>query len=295
MAEHSRPTTLFKQPTATIYLDGLMVLCYNKRQKRLQAGIHTQVGFHALTIKVRERGQGIDLHTVTLEHEHIKEIAPLFLYVEKTEGSGKPNGAATLYKPDDPSYTQAFANVLDMQSEPFHKHDHLRIMPNILAPLNILNGEFYAATLGRARRINLEGKSNPFNLGHVSTMVAGDISSASGELILRSNDHKAGPLIHLSLSNEKHYEVFIFNEPANSAEAGADHSHNHSGNEMPENSRLPINHFNIYYQAFDLKDGAMKYTVEIEEDHGSIVPTTVQFPPCDIVRAGDITELPEWS
>ena len=37
--------TLLKKPSVTIYLDGLMVLCYDKNQKRLQAGIHTDASF----------------------------------------------------------------------------------------------------------------------------------------------------------------------------------------------------------------------------------------------------------
>lgn len=301
MAEHPQPDPLFKQPSATIYLGGLMVICYDKHQKRLQAGIHTEVHFHALTIKVRERGQVADLQTLILEHKHIKEIAPFFLYVEKKEGSRTPRGAATLYKPDDPSYRQAFANVLDLQSDAFHKHDHLRVKPNILAPLNILNGEFYAETLGKATRKNLDGASNPFDLGLVSTKVAADISSTAGNLVLRSNDHKAKPLIQLPLSDQKHYEVYIFNEPTDSHEPSADHSHNHPGGAMPGNDQLPINHFNVYYEAFVLKDRAIKYMVEIEEDHGSpppdpgqIRPSTLLDPPCIIVQDGELLELPEW-
>jgi hypothetical protein len=301
MAEHSQPDTLIKQPSATIYLDGLLVSCYDKRQKRFQIGIHTKVLFHALTIKVRERGQSLDLQNLILEHEHIKEVAPFFLYVEKKEGSGKPKGAATLYKPDDPSYRQAFANVLDLQSDAFHKHDHLRIKPNILAPLNILNGEFYTAALGKAMRKNLDSASNPFDLGLVSTMVAADISNTSGNLVLRSNDHKAEPIIRLPLSGEKHYEVYIFNEPIVSHEPSADHSHERSGEDMPENGQLPINHFNVYYEALVLKDNAMKYMVEVEDPGstspapGPIRPATFQHPPCIVVETGDTLELPEWS
>ena len=302
MAERSQPNTLLKQPSATIYLDGLLVSCYDKRQKRFQAGIHTKVDFHALTIKVMERGQATDLQSLILEHNHIREIAPLFLYVEKKEGSGTPRGAATLYKPDDPSYRQAFANVLDLQSSALHKRDNLRIKPNILAPLNILNGEFYTATLGKATRKNLDGSPSPFNLGLVSTRVAADISGAGGNLILRSNDRKAEPIIRLPLSGEKHYEVYIFNEPANSHEPGDDRSHDHSGHDMPENGRLPINHFNVYYEALTIKNNAMKYMVEVEENAdstspgpGPIRPATFQHPPCEIVRTSGISSLPEWS
>src|SRR5262245_33259253 len=157
--------TLLKKPSVTIYLDGLMVLCYDKHQKRFQAGIHTDAHFHAMTINVRERGQSTDLQSLSLEHERINEIAPFFLYVENKAGSGTPSGAATLIKPDDPRYRQAFANVLDMQSESFHKHDHLRIKPHKLAPLNILNGKFYSATLTKATRKNIGCDPNPLNLG----------------------------------------------------------------------------------------------------------------------------------
>jgi hypothetical protein len=294
MAEQSQPDTLLKQPSATIYLSGLLVLCYDKHQKRIQAGIHTEAHFHALTIKVRESGQATDLQSLVLEHEHIKEIAPLFLYVENKGGFGEPKGTATLYKPDDPGYRQAFANVLDLQSDAFHKHDHLKIKPNILAPLNILNGDFYSATLGEATRMNLDDGSNPFNLGLVSTKAAADISNIGGNLVLRSKDHKAEPIIRLPLSDEKHYEVYIFNEPTDDHEMGDD---------MPENGQAPINHFNVYYEALVLKDGAMKYMVEVEEDSGStpLDPGTITShaapfdPPCLEAQVSGISQLPEWT
>jgi hypothetical protein len=293
--------TLIKKPSVTIYFDGLMVLCYDKHQKRLQAGIHTEAHFHAMTIKVRERGQSRYLHSLSLEHELIKEIAPFFLYVEHKGGSGTPSGAATLYKPDDPGYRQAFANVLDMQSESFHKHDHLRIKPQILAPLNILNGEFYSATLGEAMRKTLECDPNPLNLGLVSTRVAGDISNTSGNLILRSKDPKAKPLIRLHLSDEKQYEVSIFNEPTDSHEMDVVHTHDHSGDCMPRNGEPRFNHFNVYYKALVLRDGAMRYEVEIEEDpssmpqdSGPVIRFLPDDPPCELVRVSGISQLPDF-
>jgi hypothetical protein len=296
MAELSQPDTLLKQPSATIYLDGLMVLCYDKHQKRLQAGIHTEAHFHALTIKVREKGQATDLQSLVLEHEHIKEIAPLFLYVENMGSLGAPKGTAALYKSDDSGYRQAFANVIDLQGDAFHKHDHLKIKPHILAPLNILNGEFYSATIGKATRTNLEGDPNPFDLGLVSTRVAADISNTSGNLVLRSKDHKAEPIIRLQLSDEKHYEVSIFNEP------DADHTHDQSGDGMPENGQSPMNHFNVYYEALVLRDGAMKYGVDIKEDPDSMPQDnglTSSFlpddPPCDLVQTSGISQLPDWN
>jgi hypothetical protein len=292
--EHPQPEsfqapldTLLKKPSVTIYLDGLMVLCYDKNQKRLQAGIHTEAHFHAMTITVRERGQSKELQSMCLEHEQIKEIAPFFLYVEKKEGSRTPNGSATLHKPDDPRYRQAFANVLDLQSEAFHKRDRLRIKPHKLAPLNILNGEFYSATLGKATRKNLNGDPNPLNLGLVATVVAGDISNTSGNLILRSKDHKAQPLIQLPLSDEKHYEVSIINGPTGSNDPDSDPTHNH----FPE-----------YYEALVLKDGAMKFMVEIEDDHqstphdtGPVILVEPDDPPCMVVGVGGISRLPDFS
>jgi hypothetical protein len=279
--------TLLKRPSVTVYLDGLMLCCYDKHRKRLQAGIHTEAHFHAVTIKVRERGQSTELQSLVIEHEQVKEIAPFFLYVEKKEGSRAPSGAATLYKPDDLRYRQAFANIIDFQSESFHKRDRLRIKPNILAPLNILNGEFYSAALGKATRKSLKGALNPLNLGLISTMVAGDISNTSGNLILRSKDPKAKPLIRLPLGDEKHYEVSILNESMARDEPGAD--------------PLP-NHFNVYYEALVLRDGAMKYEVEIEADHSPMPqdsgPTILSIPfdpPCEIVWASGISQLPDFS
>lgn len=297
MTERLQLDTLLKKPSVTIYLDGLLVLCYDKRQKCLQAGIHTEAHFHDLTIKVRETGQSVDLQSLSLTHERIKEIAPFFLYVEKKEGSRTPSGTATLYKPDDPIYRQAFANVLDLQGESFHKHDHLRVKPQILAPLNILNGKFYSATLGDATRLNLDCDPNPLNLGFVSTRVAGDISNTSGNLILRSKNLKDEPLIQLPLSDEKHYEVSIFNEPAESHEMGSDqiHSHSHSGDCAPQNGEARVNHFNVYYNALVLKDGATKYTVDIVEPPGFVMQVLPLDPPCELVRVSGISQLPEWT
>jgi len=89
--------------------------------------------------------------------------------------------------------------------------------------------------------MNLEGASNPLDLGLAAKIVAGDISNTSGNLILRSKDHKARPLIHLPLSDEKHYEVSITNGPTDSNDPDADPTHNH---------------FSEYYNAFVLRDGA---------------------------------------
>jgi hypothetical protein len=278
--------TLLKKPSVTIYLDGLMICCYDKHQKRFQAGIHTEAHFHAVTIKVRERGQSTDLQSLRLEHEQVKEIAPFFLYVEKNEGSATPSGAATLFKPDDPRYRQAFANILDLQSESFHKHDHLRLKPHILAPLNILNGKFYSAKLDEVIRMNVEGDSNPLNLGFLATVVAGDISHTSGNLILRSKDNKAKPLIQLPLGDKKHYEVTIINGPTGSNDPDADPTHNH----FPE-----------YYKALVLKDGAMQFMVEIENDHqstphdtGPVILVEPDDPPCMVVGVGGISQLPDF-
>jgi hypothetical protein len=279
--------TLLKKPSVTIYLDGLMICCYDKHQKRFQAGIHTEAHFHAVTITVRERGQSTDLESLRLEHEQVKEIAPFFLYVEKKEGSPTPSGAATLFKPDDPRYRQAFANILDLQSESFHKRDHLRLKPHILAPLNILNGKFYSAKLDEVIRMNVEGDSNPLNLGLLATVVAGDIPHTSGNLILRSKDHKAKPLIQLPLSDEKHYEVSIVNGPTGSNDPDSDPTHNH---------------FSEYYKALVLKDGAMQFMVEIEDglhsttsDSGPKILVEPFDPPCMVVGVGDISQLPDFS
>jgi len=279
--------TLLKKPSVTIYFDGLLVCCYDKHQKRLQVGIHTEAHFHAVTIKVKERGQSTDLQSLRLEHERVKEIAPFFLYVEKKEGSGMPSGAATLFKPDDPSYRQAFANVIDLQGEFFHKHDHLRVKPHILAPLNILNGEYYSAKLGEATRMSLGPNPNPLNLGLLAAIVAGDISNTSGNLILRSNDRKAEPLIRLPLSGEKHYEVSIINAITDSNDPGADPTHNH---------------FPVYYEALVLKDGATMYEVDIKDDSHSTPSDTgpeILFepldPPCTVIQLGDISQLPDFS
>jgi hypothetical protein len=292
--------TLLKRPSVTIYLDGLLVCCYDKHQKLFQAGIHTEAHFHAMTIRVKERGEPTDLQSLILEHEHIKGIAPFLLYVEHKGVSGAP-GAANLYKPDDPGYRQAFANVIDLQSEAFHKHDHLRIKPHKLAPLNILNGEFYSATLGEVTRKNLNGAPHPLKLGFLSTRVAADIPHISGNLILRSKDPKAKPIIRLPLSKEKHYEVYILNEPTDDPEPDAGHTHHHSGVSVTEDGLSRINHFNVYYEALVLRDGATKYAVDVKEDPDSTSPGSgpIMFslpddPPCELVWVSGISQLPDF-
>jgi hypothetical protein len=135
--------------------------------------------------------------------------------------------------------------------------------------------------------MNLEGAPNPLDLGLLATVVAGDISNTGGNLILRSRDHKARPLIQLPLSDEKHYEVSIINGPTDSQDPDADPTHNH---------------FHEYYKALDLRDGATMYMVEIGEDPGSTHPDSGPVilvepddPPCEVVWTSGISQLPNFS
>src|SRR5262245_20599910 len=51
-----RERTLYTNPTATIYLDGLMVFCHDG--STFQAGIHTAANpEHVVTVMVRKRGE----------------------------------------------------------------------------------------------------------------------------------------------------------------------------------------------------------------------------------------------
>lgn len=301
MTQHSQheppqppPETLLKTPSVTIYLDGLMVFFYCKEKYLFQAGIHIDTCHpHHVKIRFKERGQEEDLQCLILDHEQVKKLAPFLLYVEEKEGACLPSGAATLYKPDDPRYRHSFANVLDFHSDYFHQDTLLGIKPNTLAPVNILNGEFYSAMIDQATRYDLQGNSLPVSLGYLSTRVAADIPDTSGNLILRSSDPGAELRIKLTLCPEKQYEVYILNEPIDHSEPNANHTHANSAPSANHNDEPRPNHFPEYYNALDLRAGARKFTVniaDIKDVPGQPAPLD---PPCIGGRCSRFPELPQ--
>src|SRR5262245_7414222 len=113
-----RERPLYATPTATIYLDGLMVFCHDG--STFQAGIHTATEpEHEVTILVRKRGKKDPVLFKQFTHQQIRNMRPLSLYVEGA--NGKPlDASAELYEKNNTSFRQAFANVLDFQSAEFH-------------------------------------------------------------------------------------------------------------------------------------------------------------------------------
>jgi hypothetical protein len=152
-----RERTLYANPTATIYLDGLMVFCHDG--STFQAGIHTATEpEHLVTVLVRKRGEKDPIFNKQFTHQQIKNMRPLHLYVEGA--NGKPlDASAELYEKNNASLRQAFANVLDFQSAEFHGPG-LKFVPGVLVPINILQGKFYSATL-----LCLTGRNDDQRLG----------------------------------------------------------------------------------------------------------------------------------
>jgi hypothetical protein len=79
----------------------------------------------------------------------------------------------------------------------------------------------------------------------------------------------------------------------------ADHVHDDSCDCGSHNGEPRTNHFNVYYEALLLRDGAVMYAVEIEENTHSTSPDTGPVilvepfdPPCDIVWVSGIPQLP---
>jgi hypothetical protein len=141
-----RERTLYANPTATIYLAGMMVFCHDG--STFQAGIHTTIDpEHVVTVIVRKRGQKEPILYKQFTHQQIRKMRHLHLYVEGA--NGKPlDASAELYEKSDTSLRQAFANVLDFQSLEFHGPG-LKLIPGVLIPINIMQGKFYSATLGK--------------------------------------------------------------------------------------------------------------------------------------------------
>jgi hypothetical protein len=69
-----RERTLYANPTATIYLDGLMVFCHDG--STFQAGIHAAAEHkHVVTVLVRKRGEKDPVFNKQFTHQQIKDIS----------------------------------------------------------------------------------------------------------------------------------------------------------------------------------------------------------------------------
>jgi len=272
-----RERPLYANPTATIYLDGLMVFCHDG--STFQAGIHTATEpEHVVTVLVRKKGEKDPVLFKQYTHQQIKNMRPLRLYVEGA--NGKPLDASTeLYEKNNASLRQAFANVLDFQSAEFHGPG-LKLVPGVLVPLNILQGKFYSATLGKNGKKKAGTRDLPTPLGKRATLVAADISQDSGAIVMTYGDRKK-EIFRLPLNSFTQYEINILNEPPSSETPEAQH-HSQSKDCKLNDCDCPNdphkNHFPEYYKAFDPRTFSDKLILCLDDDEQQDVRPLPIFP-----------------
>jgi|SRR5262245_15837611 len=328
-----RERTLYANPTATIYLDGLMVFCHDG--STFQAGIHTATEpEHVVTVLVRKRGEKDPILFKQFTHQQIKAMRPLRLYLEGA--NGKPmDASAELYEKNNTSLRQSFANVLDFQSAEFHGPG-LKLIPGVLVPINILQGKFYSATLGKVGKKKAGTGDLPIPLGKRASMVAADISQDSGAIVMTYGDRKK-EIFRLPLNPSTQYEINILNEPPQGETPEAQH-HSQS-KDCPKECDCPNdphkNHFPEYYKAFDPRTYSNKFILCLDDDEqqdvrplpifpstppvstavnklapGATTPFAMLWrppspgrrislvlpfdPPCDVGWVSNITRLPDW-
>jgi hypothetical protein len=270
-----RERTLYANPTATIYLDGLMIFCHDG--STFQAGIHTAAEhMHVVTVLVRKRGEKDPVFNKQFTHQQIKDMRPLNLYVEGA--NGKPlDASAELYEKNNASLRQAFANVLDFQSAEFHGPG-LKLVPGVLVPLNIPQGKFYTATLGKNGKKKAGTRDLPIPLGKRATLVAADITQDSGAIVMAYGDRKK-EIFRSPLNPSTQYEINILNEPPEDQHHSESQHHPKSSdclNHCPNDPHK--NHFTEYYKAFDPKTFSDKFIVCLDNDEQQDVRPLPIFP-----------------
>jgi hypothetical protein len=255
-----RERTLYVTPTATIYLDGLMVFCHDG--STFQAGIHTATETeHVVSVVVRKKGQKDPILSKRFTHQQIKNMRPLHLFVEGA--NGKPlDASAELFEKNNASLRQSFGNVLDFQSAEFNGAG-LKLVPGVLVPINILQGKFYTATLVKVGKKKAGTSDLPIPLGKRSSLVAADLTQDSGAIVMAYNDRKK-EIFRLPLSSSTQYEINILNDPP-----GEQH-HSQSNECQLRDCDCPNdphkNHFPDYYKAFDPKTFSDKFIVCLDND-----------------------------
>jgi hypothetical protein len=258
-----RERTLYSNPTATIYLDGLMVFCHDG--STFQAGIHTAAEHkHVVTVMVRKRGEKDPVFNKQFTHQQIKDMRPLSLYVEGA--NGKPlDASAELYEKNNASIRQAFANVLDFQSAEFHGPG-LKLVPGVLVPINIPQGKFYSVTLGKTGKKKPGTADLPVSLGRRATLVAADITQDSGAIVMAYSNRRK-EIFRFPLNSSTQYEINILNEPPEDQHHSEAQHHPQSSdclNHCPNDPHK--NHFTEYYKAFDPKTFSDKFIVCLDDD-----------------------------
>jgi hypothetical protein len=273
-----RERPLYATPTATIYLDGVMVFCHDG--STFQAGIHTATEpEHMVTVLVRKKGKKDPVFNKQFTHQQIKNMRPLHLYVEGA--NGKPlDASAELYEKNNASLRQAFANVLDFQSAEFHGPG-LKLVPGVLVPINILQGKFYSATLGKIGKKKAGTRDLPIPLGTRSSMVAADISQDSGAIVMAYSDRKK-EIFRFPLNSSTQYEINILNEPPEDRHHSEAQHHPQSKDCQLNDCDCPNspykNHFPEYYKAFDPKTFSDKLVLCLDDDEQQETRPKFTFP-----------------
>jgi hypothetical protein len=284
--------TLFNEPSATVYLDGLIILVHNAESKLTLAGIHTQAEHHVLNIEVTQTGVAVPVWPTQDSdwdgsHENVKSIAPLWLYVDCGRGRSEKEFAATLHEPHNLLNAQSFGHVLDFEGPRLYRRE-LDYNLNAMALLNIAHGTFYSAENLMSKLKNF-GQNQTFDKAsivdhiNVSSMVAADIDSKSEPEVKRSlvleQSYPPKELFRLELEQGKHYEIKIENVPDDSAVA---HAHTNS----------PDGHFLKYYDLFALKPEEKKFIVEFDHEEPSSTSVTQLSPPCNVGQGSGSSNFP---
>src|SRR5262249_46736578 len=231
-----------------------------------------------VTVLVRKRGRKDPVFNKQFTHQQIKDMRPLRLYVE--DANGKPlDASAELYEKNNASLRQAFANVLDFQSPEFHGPG-LKLVPGVLVPINILQGKFYSATLGKVGKKKAGTSDLSIPLGKRASMVAADISQDSGAIVMAYGDRKK-EIFRLPLNPSTQYEINILNEPPEEGHH-SEARHHPQSNDCPKECDCPNdpykNHFPEYYKAFDPRTFSDKFIVCLDNDEQQDVRPLPIFP-----------------
>lgn len=293
--------TLLPNATATVYLDGLIILLPNSRSKMCRALIHTGADHHALRIEVMEAGSSKLLMPTSKfnwdgSHKCLRAGAPFRLYVDS--GRGWPDTFSTsLYKPDDLTDERSFGHILDFESRLYdHGLDFHEPLPAV--ELDFAHGTFYSA---KNMKVMLKSFAENETFAAASTveeltssvLVGVDFDAKSDEggerhLVLEQSNPSAActprkEIFRLKLEEGKRYIVKLLNIPVYGA-----HAHNHDS---------PEAHFLKYYDLFSLREGEKFFFVKVadaplsEHRPPPDVMYTEQSPPCNVGVACK-TEVP---
>lgn len=276
----SSPPTLLKNPTATIYFDGLIFSAFDDKKSLYQSAILTDAEGHHLVAEVRLRGDDklifpTDELPWDSSHPVVKSLAPFWLYVDSGQGVNE-KFSASLHLPDPAANDeQSFDRIFNF--EKFHQHPFVP-RPGTFAEFNFPQGTSYSAVNENAR-LKTVAPNTPSTAAvdhgsiHVSTLGAIDIDAVSDDaskkyIVLANQDGQQ--FFKFPLEADKHYEIKLFNvpieEPEDDEEAG---DHHHSGH-----SNDPEHHFLLFYDLFDLKRGEDRFLVSLPQ------PPSEQSPPC---------------